>query len=154
MSEFNYEEELKKIGVHKVMTKEVIAAGPSNKFSQVFQFFSERNINHIPVCENQQIVGIISNKDMMREVYKHIMVEKNTDIVSLDEKVKLTDIMSKNPTTVDANASLLEVRELFYKIPFNCLPVTFDGKLVGILTPKDFVKMRIIQVDGAEYGGY
>jgi len=154
MSEFNYEEELRKVGVHKVMTQDVIAASPNNKFSQVFQFFSERNINHIPVCENGALLGIISNKDMMREVYKHVVVEKNTDMNLLDEKLKLSDIMSKNPISVDANQSLYDVREMFYKTPFNCLPVTFNGKIVGIITPKDFVKMRIIHIDGSDYGGY
>lgn len=154
MSEFNYDEEFKKVGVHKVMTKDVIAANPNNKFSQVFQFFSERNVNHMPVCENGEILGIISNKDMMRVLYKHIVVEKITDLSILDDKIKLADIMSKNSITIDANQSMYDARELFYKLPFSCLPVTFNGKMVGILTPKDFVKMKIIHIDGSDYGGY
>jgi len=154
MSEINFDDEFRKVGVHKVMTKDIIAANPSNRFSQVFQFFSERNINHIPVCEDGVILGIISNKDMMRILYKHIVIGKHTDVAALDEQIKLTDIMSKNLTTIDANTNLAEVRELFYKLPFSCLPVTFNGKLVGIMTPKDFVKFKIVHIDGAEYGGY
>jgi predicted transcriptional regulator len=150
----DYELELEKIGVHKVMTKEVIAANPNNKFSQIFQFFSERNVNHIPVCVDGVVQGIISNKDLMRALYKHVMIEKQTDFAKLDETVKLSDIMSINITTIDANKSLLEVRELFYKSPWNCLPVTHEGKMVGIITPKDFVKMRVIHIDGSDYGGY
>lgn len=154
MSEINFDDEFRKVGVHKVMTKDIIAANPSNKFSQVFQFFSERNINHIPVCEDGVIMGIISNKDMMRILYKYIVIGKHTDITALDNQIKLTDIMSKNLTTIDANMNLAEVRELFYKLPFSCLPVTYNGKLVGIMTPKDFVKFKIVHIDGAEYGGY
>ena len=90
----------------------------------------------------------------MRELYRHVVSEKNTDMNSLDEKLSLTDIMTKDPTTVDADESLFDVRELFYNSPFNSLPIVHDGKLVGIVTPKDFVRMRIIDVDGARYGGY
>ncbi|MBL7790211.1 MAG: CBS domain-containing protein [Chitinophagales bacterium] len=154
MSELNIDDEFKKVNVHKVMTKDIIAASPNNKFSQVFQFFSERNINHIPVCEDGVIKGIISNKDMMRILYKYIVYGKNSDIAALDEQIKITDIMSKNPMTIDANTNLAEVRELFYKLPFSCLPITYEGKLVGVMTPKDFVKLKIIQIDGSEYGGY
>lgn len=149
-----YELELSNIGVHKVMTKEVVAANPNNKFSQIFQFFAERNVNHMPVCIDGVIQGIISNKDVMRAAFKHIFIDKETDIFKLDQSVNITDIMSKNIITIDANKSLLEVRELFYKSPWNCLPVTFEGKMVGIITPKDFVKMRVIHIDGSDYGGY
>lgn len=154
MSEINFDQEFNKIGVHKVMTKGVITASPNNKFSQVFQFFSDHNINHIPVCENGVLLGIISNKDMMHQLYRHVVVEKNSNVAELDQKIKLVDIMTKNPVTVDANATLQEVRDLFYKVPFNCLPVVFEGKLVGVFTPKDFVKIRIIHIDGSDYGGY
>lgn len=149
-----YELELSKIGVHKVMTKDVIAANPNNKFSQIFQFFSERNVNHLPVCVDGVVQGIISNKDLMRVLYKHVLINKESDFTKLDEIVKISDIMSTNITTIDANKSLLEVRELFYKSPWNSLPVTFEGKMVGIITPKDFVKMRVIHIDGSDYGGY
>jgi predicted transcriptional regulator len=149
-----YELELSKVGVHKVMTKEVVAANPNNKFSQIFQFFAERNVNHMPVCVDGEVQGIISNKDVMRALFKYLLIDKETDISKLDQSVIITDLMTKNVTTIDANKSLLEVREMFYKSPWNCLPVTFNGKMVGIITPKDFVKMRIIHIDGSDYGGY
>lgn len=145
---------INEIKISQIMTREVIAANPKNTFSQVFRFFSERNINHIPVVENEILLGIISNKDMMRSVYKHIVLDKNTDISQLDNQIKLTDVMTSNPVTVDENASLIAVKDLFGKSPFNCLPVTQDGKLVGIVTPKDLMKMRIIHIDGSDYGGY
>lgn len=152
MSDLN--DELREVKIHQIMTKDVIAAAPSNKFSQAFQFFSERNIQHLPVCENGVLLGILSNKDMLQHVYKHIIVDKNTDLSSLDEKLKLTDIMTKNPVTVTADTTVIEVKEIFGKAPFNCLPITHEGKLVGIVTPKDIMKMRIIHIDGSGYGGY
>ncbi len=146
---------ISEIKISQIMTKEVVAANPNNKFSQVFQFFSERNVNHMPVVENGVLVGIISNKDMMKQVFKHIITNKKTDITALDTELKLTDFMTKNVVTVNENTSIVEVKEIFGKAPFNCLPIVQeDGKLVGIVTPKDLMKMRIIHIDGSSYGGY
>jgi CBS domain-containing protein len=148
------EDELKEVKIHQIMTKDIIAASPSNKFSQAFQFFCEKNINHLPVCENGELLGIISNKDMMRHVYKHLVVDKKTDITALDSELKLTDVMTSKPFSVTADTTVLAVKEIFGRAPFNCLPVTHEGKLVGIVTPKDLMQMRIIHIDGSQYGGY
>jgi len=148
------DDELKEVKIHQIMTKDVIAANPNNKFSQAFQFFIERKINHLPVCENGVLQGILSAKDMMNAVYNHIIVQKKTDMAELDSTVKIVDIMTRNPTTVTADTSVLEVKEIFGKASFNCLPVLHEGKLVGIVSPKDLVQMRIVHIDGSQYGGY
>ena len=152
MSELD--DELKEVKIHQIMTKDMIAACPTNKFSQAFQFFSERNVNHLPVCEDGVLLGIISIKDMMHTVYKHVIVQKKTDMAELDASIKITDIMTRNPATVTADTSVLEVKEIFGKAPFNCLPILHEGKLVGLVTPKDLMQMRIIHIDGSQYGGY
>lgn len=137
------------------MTRDIIAASPQNKFSQAFQFFAERSINHMPIVEDGKIVGLISNKDMMKQVYTHVFVGKKTDMNALDQELKLADIMTKNIVTADEDTPIMEVKELFGRAPFNCLPVTNkEGKLVGIVSPKDLMKMKIIHIEGSDYPGY
>jgi CBS domain-containing protein len=75
-------------------------------------------------------------------------------MAELDTSIKITDIMTRNPTTVKAETTVLEVKEIFGKAPFNCLPILHEGKLVGLVTPKDLMHMRIIHIDGSQYGGY
>lgn len=148
-------DDISEVKVSQIMTKEVIAANPNNKFSQVFQFFSERSINHMPVVDGGKLLGIISNKDLMRHLYKHVVVQKKTDIAALDAELKLTDIMTKNIVTAQEDMPVVEVKEMFGKAPFNCLPIlNAEGNIVGIVTPKDIMKMRIIHIDGSDYGGY
>jgi predicted transcriptional regulator len=53
MSELD--DELKEVKIHQIMTKDMIAASPSNKFSQAFQFFSERNLNHLPTQRTRSL---------------------------------------------------------------------------------------------------
>lgn len=144
--------EISDIKVHQIMTKEVIAANVKNNFSQVLRFFVERGINHIPVInDNKEIVGIISIKDMLRTLYKKSILEKFVDFTTMDSQVKLEDIMTKDPVTVDAESTAESVKSLLARVHFNALPITSGGKLVGIITAKDLIKLKIIKIEGSDY---
>ena len=146
---------ISEITIGHIMTKDIIAAGPTNRFSQLFQFFSERNINHMPIVENGKLIGIISNKDIVRLLYKYVIVQKRTDIAVLDEELKIIDLMTKDVLTATEDTTIVDVKDMFGKHPFHCLPVVnAEGHLVGIVTPKDLMKMKIIHIDGSDYGGY
>jgi acetoin utilization protein AcuB len=45
--------------------------------------------------------------------------------------------MTKNPKTIDANATLLEARQAMDEGRFRCLPVVSKGSLVGVLSERD-----------------
>jgi acetoin utilization protein AcuB len=51
------------------------------------------------------------------------------------------DRMTVNPTTINDTASVMEAGELFHKNHFARLPVMHDGKLVGIITQDDLLKV-------------
>ena len=48
------------------------------------------------------------------------------------------DWMSKTPVTISSNTPMFEAQELLKKGGFRRLPVVDDGKLVGIVTDRDF----------------
>jgi acetoin utilization protein AcuB len=144
--------EISDIKIHQIMTKEVVAANVNNKFSQVLRFFVDRGINHIPVVDDHNtVVGIISIKDMLRTLYKKSIIEKFVDFTTLDSQVSLENIMTKDPVTVDVASSAESVKALLAKVHFNALPITSEGKLAGIITAKDLIKLRIIKIEGSDY---
>ncbi len=49
--------------------------------------------------------------------------------------------MTKNPVTVSENTPVLEAGEIMRKQGFSRLPVTRDGKLVGIVTDRDIMRV-------------
>lgn len=48
--------------------------------------------------------------------------------------------MTKNPVSVSRDVTLAEIEAMLHHHDFNALPVTEDGKLVGIATKFDFLK--------------
>lgn len=50
------------------------------------------------------------------------------------------EFMTKNPVSVGRDLTLKEVEDLLHGHDFNALPVTENGKLIGIATKFDFLK--------------
>jgi CBS domain-containing membrane protein len=144
--------ELLEIKVHQAMTKQVIAASTSNTFSQIVAFFSQQNYNHCPVLENGKLVGILSVKDVLRAIYTHsISVGKSVDASTLNSLIIVSDLMVKNPITVGPDSTLAEAKKLLSKYEFQALPVVENDVLVGIITTKDLVRLKILKIDGSDY---
>jgi len=54
----------------EVMTKELITITRDNKIDQCMEIMNEKGIRHLPVLENQKIVGIISIRDVLKIMMK------------------------------------------------------------------------------------
>ena len=59
-----------------VMTKELITVTRDYKIDQCMQIMSEKRIRHLPVLENQKIVGIISIGDVLK-----IMIKEQKELI-------------------------------------------------------------------------
>jgi CBS domain-containing protein len=65
----------------------------------------------------------------------------NQENKDMKKREKIATIMTQNLVTIDVNSTLTEVNKLFSKKPIRHLPVTSDGKLVGILSQTDILRI-------------
>ncbi|MEM3374519.1 MAG: CBS domain-containing protein [Candidatus Woesearchaeota archaeon] len=98
---------------------------------EAVKIMDENNIGILPVVENEKPIGVITERDILRRV-----VAKNQ---SLDTKVET--IMTKNPVTIEHDATILEATRLMSENSFRHLLVLKNGKLVGIVTAKDVIEV-------------
>lgn len=61
--------------VSKVMTSEVLTIEPTATVQQVMEIFAERRCRHLPVMNDEQLVGVISIGDVSRWVANSHRVE-------------------------------------------------------------------------------
>lgn len=147
--------DIKTLKVNEIMTKNVMVCNKSNNLYQVMKFFAENRVHHIPVVDEDKVVGIISVKDIVSKLYTKLYVDNKTKEQIKVSKITAEEIMTKDPITVNEETPILQVRELLSKAPFSCVPVLdSNNKLVGIVTTKDIIRTKIIHIDGANYGGY
>jgi CBS domain-containing protein len=53
--------------IHEVMTAKVLAAKPNDSIEQAMSVMSEKRIRHLPVVENNQVIGMLSIGDLVKE---------------------------------------------------------------------------------------
>jgi CBS domain-containing protein len=59
--------------------------------------------------------------------------------------------MVKDPITVGPDSTLAEAKKLLSKYEFQALPVVENDVLVGIITTKDLIRLKILKIDGSDY---
>ena len=129
----------KNLPVSEIMSRNVIVAEKTNKFSQIQELFSKYSLHHLPVVENDSIIGIISATDIMGCYNEMAIAGIQFDGYTADEKFKLENIMTKKPLHVDPETSINQAIRIFNENNIQALPVVQRGKIEGIVTLKDLV---------------
>lgn len=84
----------------------------------------------IVVSQSGDIIGIITERDIMREVVAR--AENSNDI-------KVGEIMTKDIIIITPDKTLEDAAKVMTKNKIKKLPVLFDGKIVGIITASDLI---------------
>ena len=96
-----------------------------------------RKIRFLPVEDNKgKLIGLVTARILMRYFSKNYM----KDAPAKPATVK--DIMIKKPITIHPEANVLETMETLESNNIGCLPVVIEGKLIGIVTAEDFLKIN------------
>ncbi len=111
------------------MIVDPVTVGPDQKISDVFEVMKRYKISGVPVVEGEQLVGIITNRDLRFETNLNL---------------KVRDVMtSENLITAPEGITLEESKALLHKNRIEKLLVVDDeGRLKGLITIKDIMKLK------------
>ena len=112
------------------MSKTVYTLPPIKKTVDALDVMVKKNIGALVVVERGKIIGIITERDIVREI------TKSSDY--LDRR--LSETSKRSVITVDPKTPLWEAFALMLKNKIRRLPVVKNGKLVGIVTERDLFK--------------
>jgi len=94
------------------------------------QFMRDHGIRHLPVTDEQNLAGILSDRD--------IKLYLGPDLDYPEEKdVKVRDVYLDNPYIVDLNERLDVVLKNMAEQHIGSVLVTKNGKLAGVFTSTD-----------------
>ena len=113
-----------------LMTKNVISVKKDTPVVEAVKLLAEHDVTGVPVVEDDMtLVGILSEKDLLRLFY---CSENITD-----DTVK--DFMTQPAIHFDENESFDEVCKCLLNHFFRRVPVTSNGKVVGIISRPDII---------------
>ncbi|MCH8217146.1 MAG: CBS domain-containing protein [Planctomycetes bacterium] len=137
--------------VDDIMTSDVITAGMDDTVGGIAKIFERHHIHHIPVVEGTRIVGVVSDRDVLKAIspFANTVGEVARDSNTL--KRKAHQVMTRHVVTICPTDTALEAALIMLENRFNCLPVLSNaGALVGIVTKTDLLKSFVEQVTGAQ----
>ena len=147
--------------VKDVMTPNVVFCKPDNTVREAAKILKENNISGAPILEGGELVGIISEADLLKllivpekgdlwlpspfevieiPIRELIGWEETKRMLSDVGSTKIEEIMTKDVHTISSEASVEEASEHMIRHRINRLPVTEDSRVVGIITRGDIIK--------------
>ena len=133
--------------VKELMTSNVVTVAPEATLKDVGKLLKEKRISGVPVVDHSgSVIGVVTLTDMFRileQIYKCKATEREMSLSeAFDEKtVKGTvyDIMTKNVLTLSETDTIEDVMRLMFTNKVHTIPVTRDGKLIGVVGKRDLV---------------
>ncbi len=123
------------------MTKNPITVEPSTPVNEAAKLMKRRNIRRLPVVEDGKLVGIISDRDIMRVAPSPATTLSRFEIASLLDKITVAEIMAKDVVSLPDTATIEDAALLMYNEKLSGLPVVSSvGAVVGIITETDVFK--------------
>ena len=122
------------------MTKKVFKVRMDDTIGTIHEILENANFHHLLVVEGNKLVGVISDRDVLKAVSPFIgtLSEHTHDLVTLNKKAH--QIMNHKPITVFKYTSLQEAACIMLDNNISCLPVvSSEGGIEGIVTWKDIL---------------
>jgi CBS domain-containing protein len=128
--------------VADAMTAEPVTMGPEDSLMRAIELMQKKGIRRIPIVVADTLVGILAQGDLNR-AQPSALSNSQEEFARVMEETPVSRLMIQNPVTVSEEASLYEAAQTLHQMKFGSLPVTRDGRLVGILTDSDLLRCLI-----------
>jgi CBS domain-containing protein len=137
---------------HQIMSRSVVTVSPETPIAEAAKLMLNHHIGGLPVVDAAgRLIGIVSDGDFIRRAeigtarkrgrWLAFLMRRGQDVSRLlhDHGRTVGDIMTSDPATVKAEATLAEVVQTMENRSVKRLPVTSGDRVVGMITYADFV---------------
>lgn len=126
------------------MTRDVITITPDTSLHEAHRLMTEKRIRRLPVVDHGKLVGLVTLGDVRSAEPSAASTLSVWEMNNLLANLKVSEIMTREPTTISQEATISTVAEIMLEKKFSGLPVVDDaGKLVGIITESDIFRLVV-----------
>jgi CBS domain-containing membrane protein len=130
--------------VRDIMTKDVATLELNDKLRIADDVMQLGRIRHMPVLnEKQEIVGIVSQRDLFRSALARCIGYGEYAQQKLLDQLVVKEVMSVNVAIVNPYTPVQQAARMMLERKIGCVVVAEEERLVGILTESDFVKLYV-----------
>jgi CBS domain-containing protein len=96
----------------------------------VAEIMKREDAGFVPICEGNRLMGVVTDRDIVLRC-----VANGSQIEGAAE-----EIMTRDPATIEASASLEDAGRMMERLEVRRLPVVDNGQLVGVLSHGNLVQ--------------
>ncbi len=132
--------------LREVMTSNPITVRPESDYLAAIALMRAGKVRHLPVVDQERrLVGLVTDRDLasvrVDEPVPHALVGSGT-------LVRVREVMQRDLAIAPPDYPLEEAAHLMLERRMSCLLVVEDGRLVGILTEMDMVRLLVEMLSG------
>lgn len=128
--------------VRDVMTDKVVSVSQREPVASAARLMKRHNLGVLPVCDDDgRLRGVITDRDIVTRCVAADMEPGDT---------RIREIMSRGITTCRADEDVNDVLHAMGAEQIRRLPVTQDGKVIGIVSLGDFAGRTGLGMEAAE----
>jgi CBS domain-containing protein len=134
--------------VQDYMSPKVFTTTPGTPLESACKIMVRNGLRRIPIVGGEadiskaakKLLGILTSTDVIRflnakELFDHLNSNLATDVL----KTNVSEIMAKEPITVEPSLTIGELCELFAEKNIGGVPIVKDDEVVGIITERDIL---------------
>lgn len=130
--------------VRNWMSKNVVTINEDDSMQDAMKLMKQHGIRMLPVLKNDALVGVVTDRDLKRASASDATTLDVHELLYLISKIKVKNIMTKNPIAVSPDLTVEETAELLLNHKISGAPVVDDkSKVVGAITQTDLFRVLI-----------
>ena len=114
------------------MTRSLLSIDDEATLGEAAARMAERGVGAVVVLEGDTIAAILTERDVMKAV-----------AAGKDGSASVTDWMTRHPDTIEPDDTTDHAASLMIHGGFRHLPVVEDGKVVGIVSIRDLMRVAL-----------
>ena len=123
------------------MSTVIVTVEMDDRLKTVKEIFSNVRFHHLLVVESGKLVGVLSDRDLLKALSPKIGTASETEDDSATLNKRVHQIMTRKPFVLKPDSAVYDAIEIFNKHNISCIPVVDDeNKPVGILSWRDILK--------------
>ena len=135
------------------MSKDVITVDVNDSMQDAMRLLREHDIRMLPVMKKDRLVGIVTDRDLKKASASDATTLEVHELLYLLTKIKVKDIMTKDPITVPQDYTVEETAQVLLESKISGAPVVdAGGKVIGTITQTDLFRV-LISLTGIGRGG-
>ena len=127
--------------VSDVMSRKVVSISADDTLLIVDEIMELGHVRHIPVVRGGELVGVVSQRDLLRASLSSVMGIAREDADGFLENLSISEAMTSPAISIEADRPVQEAARLMADHKIGCLPVVEGKKLIAIVTETDVLKV-------------